>query len=212
MHTLKPHRFLAVILLFALAALPGCTGTPAQPAETPSDRSWATIAFDFQKQSGHASNQFAVWVETADGQYVKTLYATKFTAAGGYKNRPDSIPTWVDRSGLAGLSKEQVDVMAGATPKSGAQSYTWDLTGADGAPVPAGTYKFFVEGSLRWKNRVLHAGEIAIGGEAATATATAAFTYETSPDQPALSDDSPEHDMIGTVTAGVHAVTVPHRA
>jgi hypothetical protein len=201
MHTLKPHGFLAVILLFALAALAGCAGESEQRTEAPPDRPGVTIAFDFQKQSGYAANQFAVWIETADGQYVKTLYATKFTAAGGYKNRPDSIPTWVDRSGLAGLSDAQVDVMTGATPKSGAQSYTWDLTGADGAPVPAGTYKFFVEGSLRWKNRVLYTGEIAVGGEAATAAASAAFTYEASPDQPALSDDAPEHDMIGTVTA-----------
>ncbi|MDR3271199.1 MAG: DUF2271 domain-containing protein [Peptococcaceae bacterium] len=172
-------------------------------SDTPSAQSVATgevtIAFDYQNQSGHASNQFAVWIEDADGRYVKTLYATRFTANGGYKNRPDSIPVWVEKTGLADI--ENVDAITGATPKSGTLVYTWDLTGVDGAPVPASTYHFFVEGSLRWKNRVLYTGALKIGGGAATVEAEARFIYEASPDQPALNDDSPEHDMIGAVMA-----------
>jgi hypothetical protein len=221
---LKTYAIIAVILLLTLTGCAGSaslpetppastapvalpSGAPSEPpfADIPSAQSAAsgevTITFDYQKQSGHASNQFAVWIEDADGGYVKTLYATRFTADGGYKNRPDSIPAWVEKSGLAELSGAQVDAITGATPKSGALSYTWDLTDVDGAPVPAGTYQFFVEGSLRWKNRVLYTGAFEIGGGATTAETEARFIYEASPDQPALTDDAPEHGMIGAVTA-----------
>lgn len=159
------------------------------------------ISFDFTPQSGHASNQFAVWIEDGSGNYVKTLYATRFTANGGYKNRPDSIPTWVMTSGLASMSKSETDAITGATPKAGTLSFTWDLTDAGGIAVPSGEYSFFVEGSLRWKNRVIYSGKITVGGAPATVSADAEFFYEATASQPALTGDSPENSMIGAVTA-----------
>ena len=158
-----------------------------------------TITFGFQKQSGYASNQFAVWIEDADGQYVKTLYATRFTVKGGYKNRPDSIPVWVEKSGIANMS--DVDAITGATPQSGILAYIWDLTDQNGSPAPNGTYRFCVEGTLRWKNQVLCTGEIEIGGGAASAVAEAQYFYVGTADQPALSGDAPENNMIDAVKA-----------
>jgi hypothetical protein len=99
------------------------------------------------------------------------------------------------------MEKPEVDAIAGATPKAGAQTYTWDLTDTDGNTVPPGEYWFIVEGSLRWKNRVLYSGVINIGGEATTAEALAEYTYEVSDDQPALSSESIENDMITAVKA-----------
>lgn len=190
---------ISIGIFAVLLTLVGCAPS-ASPADAASPVSGAvTISFDFEKQSGYASNQFAVWIEDADGQYIQTLYATRFTANGGYKNRPDAVPVWVEHSGLANM--ENVDAVTGVTPKSGPLSYTWDLTDTAGVPVPDGTYKFFVEGSLRWKNRVLYSGKIEIGGAAASAEAEAQFIYEASPDQPALTDESPERGMIGPVTA-----------
>jgi hypothetical protein len=158
-----------------------------------------TISFDYQKQSGYASNQFAVWIEDGNGALVKTLFATRFTATGGYRTRPDAIPLWVERAGLA--NKPNVDAFSGATPKSGQLAYSWDLTDESGKRVPDGTYRFFVEGTLRWKNRVLYSGELALNGEPVMAAAEAQYIYEASSDAPALTDESPEHDMIGPVTA-----------
>jgi hypothetical protein len=57
-----------------------------------------------------------------------------------------------------------------------------------------------VEGTLRWKNQVLYTGEIEIGSAAATAVAEAQYVYEGTTDQPALSEDAPENNMIGAVT------------
>lgn len=161
----------------------------------------AVIQFVFKNQSGRASNQFAVWIGDEGGNLIKTLYATRFTANGGYKNRPDSISAWVEKSGLASMKKSEVDAITGATPKAGALSYTWDLTDANGVRVPPGEYGFFVEGSLRWKNRVLYSGKITVSDDPSTARAEAEFFYEGTGDQPALDNDSPENSMIGSVTA-----------
>ena len=159
----------------------------------------AVITFNFEKQSGHASNQFAVWIEDIDGNLMQTLYATRFTANGGYKNRPDSIPTWVEKSNLASMSKSEADAITGATPKSGELSYVWDLSDLTGNTVSHGEYRYFVEGSLRWKNRVLYTGIITVGDSPAATEPDVQFFYEASDNQPALTADSPEISMISDV-------------
>ena len=159
------------------------------------------VSFNYEKQSGSASNQFAVWIENIDGQFIKTLYATGFTAKGGYKNRPDSLVLWVEKSGLASMSKAEVDAVSAATPKAGTLSYTWDLTDIDGVIVPNGEYRFFVEGTLRWKNFVLYSGVIKVGDSPATAFADAEYIYEDSERYAALTDAAVENNMIGPVTA-----------
>jgi len=159
------------------------------------------VTFDYKRQSGTASNQFAVWIEDMDGQLVKTLYATRFTASGGYKDRPDSLALWVEKSGLAAMTKSEVDAITGATPKAGNLSYTWDLTDVNGGVVSPGAYQFFVEGTLRWKNVALYSGVITIGDAPATVQADTEFTYVASDKQAALTSDSPENSMISTVTA-----------
>ena len=99
------------------------------------------------------------------------------------------------------MQKTEVDVIAGATPKAGTLSYTWDLTDANGNTVSYGEYKFFVEGSLRWKNRVMYFGTVMVGDTHAIVEADVEYIYESSDNQPALSNDSPENLMIGVVTA-----------
>ena len=153
------------------------------------------ISFDYERISGAASNQYAVWIEDMDGGLIKTLYASRWTAGGGYKTRPDSIALWVEKSGLASMTKSEVDAVSGATPRTGAQTYSWDLTGA----VLPGDYKVFVEGTLRWKNYVLYSGTITIGGAPATVEANAEYVYEASDRQAALTGGSPENAMIGAV-------------
>ena len=195
----KPLPLLAILAMLVL--LCSCAGstTPEEPSSFESGK--VTVTFDFEKQSGYASNQFAVWIEDMDGGFVKTLYATRFTASGGYKNRPDSISEWVRKSSLASMKKAEIDAIAGATPKSGSLAYTWDITDAQGNTVPPGAYRFCVEGSLRWKNRVLYSGVIEVGSASDMAEAEAESIYEGSGSQPALTADSPENNMVGKVTA-----------
>jgi hypothetical protein len=193
-------RIIAVMTLCVCLLLAGCGGASAPPAEEDYTASGSlSVSFSFERQSGHASNQFAVWIEDADGTFVKTVFATDYTANGGYKNRPESIAVWAERSGLA--ERSEVDSFTGATPKTGELTYVWDITGENGQPVPEGKYKFFVEGSLRWKNSVLYTGEVEIGPEPASAVAEPRFNYAEAPGQPALDESSSERNMLGSVTA-----------
>ena len=72
---------------------------------------------------------------------------------------------------------------------------------AKGNKVPHGDYKFFVEGTLRWKNYVLYSGIITLGDKPVTVQADVEFKYETSDRQAALTSDSPENSMISNVIA-----------
>ena len=159
------------------------------------------VAFDFTRQPGSASNQYAVWIEDMDGLLIKTLTASRWTARGGYASRPDSLALWVDRSGLADMAPSEVDAVSGATPQSGLQSYRWDLTDSDGIPVSPGEYRVFIEGTLRWKNFVLFSEVVAIGSEPFLyIQADPEFHYESSGNYDALTAESPENEMISGVT------------
>jgi len=134
------------------------------------------LTFSFTRQSGSASNQFAVWIEDSQGQLIKTLYATRYTANGGWRVRPSSIPVWVRKSGLSALTRTQVDAITGATPRAGALTYTWDGTDSRGASVPAGNYVIFLEGTLRWENQVLYRAPIRLGQGAAVPEVSVEYT------------------------------------
>ena len=182
------HKMM-VMALALLLFLTACAQTaPPEPPPEPQPGTLA-ISFNYQKQSGSASNQFAVWIEDLDGNLVKTLYAAKYTAAGGYKVREDSLKVWVAKA----MGVTDFDAVAGATPKSGPVRYVWDLTDEGGKAVAPGVYVFNVEGTLRWKDYVLFTGEIAVGGADALAIAEASFFTE--------KGSAPERGMLTNVRA-----------
>ncbi len=149
-----------------------------------------TVTFDYTRQSGSASNQFAVWIEDAGGKLVKTLYATRFTADGGWEFREQSLPVWTERFGIARRGDAEIDAVTGPTPREGTLVYTWDGSGEAGLPLPAGEYRVMVEGSLRWENQVLYTCDIALGGDAKDAQAQVSYT----------GGSHAEHGMLGPVT------------
>jgi hypothetical protein len=177
--------------------LPGSTGSDAPVAASGE----VVITFDYEKISGSASNQFAIWIEDMDGRSINTVFATRWTADGGYKTRPDSIAIWIEKSDFASMPDYYADAISGATPKAGMQSYSWNLKDINGETVLPGDYKFFVEGTLRWKNYVLYSGVITIGSASMTVPADAKYVYESSDRYAALTGESPENNMIGAVSA-----------
>ena len=176
------NRLFFLILLTSLAL----TGAAAQQA---SQQAAAELTFTFTRQSGAASNQFAVWIEDSQGNFVKTIYATRYTANGGWKVRASSIPVWVKKSGLAGMTGAQVDTLTGATPRAGTLTYTWDGTDSRGAAVSAGNYVIYLEATLRWENQVLYRAPIRLGQGPAAPEVSVEYT----------GDPSPERVMIGDV-------------
>ena len=153
-----------------------------------------TISFVYLRQSGRASNQFAVWIEDTTGKYIKTLYVTRFTAKGGWESRSDSIPSWVKAAQASNLSNKQIDSITGATPSAGNLSYWWDCKDYNNNVVPAGKYRYRVEGTVRWKSRVLYTGTIKIGGPAQQSKAKVEL----------YGDGAEERNMITNVAAEYH--------
>jgi hypothetical protein len=129
-----------------------------------------------------------VWVEDAQGVHVKTLYATRFTADGGWKKRPSSIPLWVKQSAISGMTKAQVDALTGATPRSGTITYRWDGTDSRGAALPAGDYVIFLEGTLRNDNQVIYRAPIRIGQGPAAAKVSVEYIGKSGSESAMISD------------------------
>ncbi len=132
------------------------------------------LSFDYERQSGRATNQYAAWVEDKDGNVVAPLFVTRFTGEGGWTRRSDALPLWVEKIGgklsvdatsSASSGEENsytgnIDAMSGSTPQTGSITYTWDLKGMDGLRVDDGEYTVVLEGSLRWDYRVVYTGKI----------------------------------------------------
>jgi hypothetical protein len=145
-----------------------------------------------------ASNQVAAWIEDESGIYVKTLFATRFSAQGGFKKRPHSLPEWVKASNWENASPAEVDAVSGATQKAGTIELTWDCTDRYGKPVAAGIYVYKIEGNIFWDNRVVWQGRIAVSGARNSSTAKPAY----------FPDDAAEQ---GSLIERVHAVFEPLR-
>jgi len=118
-----------------------------------------SIDFDYIRMSGMASNQFAVWIEDSDGNVIKTIYATDFTAGRrGYKNREDTLSHWVKAAEPEEMDESEIDAVSGATPQSGHQHFEWDLTDDEGQRVSDGQYYVKLEGTLFWSSNVVYIG------------------------------------------------------
>ena len=174
-----------LLLVFIIAALVVKSAAAQQ-------QSAAEVTFSFTRQGGTASNQYAVWIEDAQGQYVKTLYATRWTANGGWRRgegrRAASIPVWVRQADVANKSRTQIDALTGATPRTGALTYTWDGTNSVGAAVPNGEYVLLIEGSLRWENHVLYRAPLRLGQAAATPAVRSEYAGDSTVERSMISD------------------------
>ena len=149
-------QFLSRLVAVAVAILTAsCSSEPGS----------LELSFQYNKQPGPGSNQYAVWIENADGQVVKTLYVTEFTAKGrsrdgskparGYTYRTSCTPTWVQHVGAESLTDQQIDAFTGATPaQSGVQTFTWDFTDQENRPVAKGVYRFYIEASEDRKDMI----------------------------------------------------------
>ena len=123
-----------------------------------------SIDFDYKSMSGFASNQIALWVENENGEIVKTIFVTDFTAGHrGYKKREQSLNHWVSIAKPDKMTDKELDAISSATPKSGAQHFTWDLTDSHGKKVSAGKYFIKLEGTLYAGSNAVYTGTIDTG-------------------------------------------------
>jgi hypothetical protein len=110
--------------------------------------------------------QMALWVEDAQGRYVRTLYVSRWEAAAGHAR--NILPQWVDASKEARSADgaANVDAVTSATLKAGETPvlFTWDLKDWKGETVVPGEYLARLQcdgkrGVITWTGRVAVAAE-----------------------------------------------------
>jgi hypothetical protein len=160
------------------------------------------VSFNYQKQAGPGSNQYAVWIENDKGEVVKTIFVTSYTTKGrtrageepmrGYVKRPNCVPTWVKASKASEKSDQQLDAFTGATPQTGGlQTFVWDFTDQQGKAVPQGTYKVLVEATLYQASDIIYSGTFSTKDKSGAVILTSTIT------QP----DEKHQDMLTNVKA-----------
>lgn len=146
---------------FVLLALITCLCLSLSFAASEEASGCVEITFNFTRMPTIASNQFAVWVENQDGNAVRTIFITDFTALRrGYEKREMSLPDWSAAANSSEMTDEQLDAVSGATPATGKLQYLWDFKDDLGNPVPSGAYQLKVEGSLYWESNILYSAQI----------------------------------------------------
>src|SRR5215470_12350337 len=111
-------QFSLLVISVVALVLTSCFSSKVTQQSTMQQEGVVELTFSFARQSGYSTNQFAIWIEDSQNHHVKTIYATRFTANGGWSRRPSSIPMWVRQSELSTMSKTQIDTVTGATPRT----------------------------------------------------------------------------------------------
>ena len=172
---------LAAMLLAIPAMVQSKKGEAAKKAQT------LEVSFDYQRQAGPGSNQYAVWIENEKGDVVRTLFVTSYTTKGrtrpgeepmrGYVKRPNCVPTWVKAAKAAEQTDQQLDAVTGATPQaSGSQTFTWDFTDQQGKIVQKGNYKVIVEATLYQASDIIYSGTFSTKDKACDIKLTSMLT------------------------------------
>lgn len=138
------------------------------------------VSFSYDKVRMIATSQFAFWIEDMNGNYIHTLYATNYTAQGGYRRRPQSISQWVSAANPAGMHPSEIDTISGATPAPGDYIVYWNFSDRNGNLVADTQYRFFIDATMNFDDNAMYSGIITIGDEAWTYSPLLEYTVQNS--------------------------------
>ncbi|MCD7895744.1 MAG: DUF2271 domain-containing protein [Planctomycetaceae bacterium] len=176
-------RFMLAALTLTVAWTASAWSANAPAAATPVEKG-VEVSFDFSRKGGTGTNQYAIWIEDADGKFIKTIFVTSFTTVrGGWRYRNENLPRWIEASNVAKMPRKKMDAISGATAGNRRVVKYWDLTDEDGDPVPNGDYTVFLEGTIRRENQVLYRAQIYVGGEPATIEPLPEYTGKATTDR-----------------------------
>lgn len=179
---MKQKNYLISVLTAMLLMVPAMV-----QAQSKGNAKTLEVSFDYQKQPGPGSNQYAVWIENEKGDVVKTLFVTSYTTKGrvrgneqpmrGYVKRPNCVPTWVKASKASEKTDQELDAVTGATPQAGGkQTFSWDFTDQQGKKVKDGKYCVKVEATLYQASTILYTGNFSTKDKAGNISLTSTLT------------------------------------
>ena len=120
------------------------------------------------------SDQLVIWLEKADGTFVKTLFVSEYLSYGGY-NHPEICPDWSTKTNWEESSQEEFDAVTTATPSIGLVNLELMCTSE---VVPKGEYIIFIEVHLTTDYNELYSGPVKVSGRKFNNTLTVSYKPE----------------------------------
>ena len=120
------------------------------------------ISYELNQTPGVApSYQTVVWLEDANGVYLKSVLVSEYLAYGGYR-KPKICSIWSRISNWAGVSRSEFDAVTAATPDIGENTVIIDCKEQNLSP---GVYYYCVQTHIIEDYDILYRGRIEIGKE-----------------------------------------------
>ena len=142
-----------ITLIIILALLTGFSGSKNRKFE---------FRFHLQDiQTFVPSCQMAIWLETPDSSYVRTLFLSEYLSYGGY-NLPEICSEWSSKSKWDEVTKEEFDAVTAATPSVGDVELKLQCPAG---LIPVGKYLVFIEVHLVDEFNELYYAELEITGK-----------------------------------------------
>jgi len=178
-------RRLSLSLIFVLALLVVSLSYLCLPCEAARGKE---LRFSFQvnqKEKVTPSYCMAVWLESPEGNYVKTLFASDWLAYGGYSVE-GVCPLWVEQSNWVENDLELPDAISGATPAVGPKnlSFEWKKK-----VLPPGPYRYRIEVHISADYNEIYSGEIELGNGSCVSNAQVGYEPEMHPEASNLLSD-----------------------
>ncbi|XOQ52872.1 MAG: DUF4136 domain-containing protein [Succiniclasticum sp.] len=118
-----------------------------------------------QSRDRQDPNQFALWLETEQGQYIRTLAVTEDTALRGWDGRPSTLPHWQAKAGFQAREQwKDVNATIVSVFAEPEQTFVWYGDTFNGSQaLPDGTYRYCLEAAWGSDLAVYYVGTVKLG-------------------------------------------------
>jgi hypothetical protein len=121
------------------------------------------VSFLYLKAEGAVpSYQTAVWLESEEGRYIKTLFVSEYLSIGGF-NHEYVCPDWVKQSDWEKAEESEVDAATRPTPPIGSNTLRFDCRERGIAP---GKYRLCIQAHIVEGYNILYRARIVVGPDA----------------------------------------------
>jgi len=121
------------------------------------------ISFLYVKAEGAVpSYQTAVWLESEEGRFVKTLFLSEYLSLGGF-NHEYVCPDWVKQTDWDKAEESEYDAVTRPTPPIGSNTLKFDCRERG---IPPGSYRLCIQAHIVEKYNILYRSRIVVGQDA----------------------------------------------
>ena len=118
------------------------------------------ISFLYMKAEGAVpSYQTAVWLESEDGRYIKTLFLSEYLSLAGF-NHEYVCPDWVRQAHWDKVEESEFDAVTRPTPPIGSSTLRFDCRERG---IPPGSYRLCIQAHIVEKYNILYRSGIVVG-------------------------------------------------